>query len=95
MQIWDWNAGQKLLTLNGHTDVVNAAAFHPGGRYLASASSDRTVVIWDTITGRETLTLRGHTGSVVKLAFSPDGRRLASAGETVKVWDTSSLAAAP
>jgi WD40 repeat protein len=54
-------------------------------------------MIWDTMTGREALTLRGHTGKPFTLAFSADGRRLASAGNDgkVKVWDTSSLAAAP
>jgi len=97
VQVWDWSESQALLTLAGHTARVNAVAFHPDGRHLASGSSDRTVVIWDTVTGREVLTLRGHTGNVLRLAFSPNGRSLASADEdgTMKVWETSSLGARP
>ena len=33
-------------------DVVNALAFTPDGRMLASASFDKTVAIWDTATDR-------------------------------------------
>ena len=97
VRIWDWSAGQELMTLTGHTARVTAVDFHPSGRYLASASEDFTVMIWDTFTGREVLTLRGHTVAVYNLAFSPDGQRLASVDSdgTVKVWDTSSLGAAP
>jgi WD40 repeat protein len=87
----------ERLALRGHTDGVNAAAFSPNGRMLATASWDKTIKLWDAATGTELTTLRGHAHQVACVAFSPDGARLASgggaylaAGGEVKLWDISS-----
>ncbi|MFJ5534845.1 helix-turn-helix domain-containing protein [Streptomyces sp. NPDC093261] len=75
--------------LGGHRGPVNALAFSPDGRLLATASSDGTVKLRRLSDHRTvaTLTLPGRVRSV---AFSPDGRSLAagSTGGPVRLWLT-------
>jgi WD40 repeat protein len=88
----------ELLTLKGHTDMVNSVAFSPDGQRLASASRDGSVKVWDARTGQEIFTFEGNKNkalppiwqdNIAVVAFSPDGNRLASGhyDKTVRVWD--------
>jgi WD40 repeat protein len=85
--------GDRVHSWRGHQQALRSLRFSPDGRYLATASGDRLVILWDPTTGKEVLTLRGHARSVWCLAFSPDGRRLASGGVdgTIRIWDVSPL----
>jgi WD40 repeat protein len=67
---------------------IDALAFSPGGRVLATGSTDGTARLWDPATGRLLHVLR-HRGHVVSVRFSPDGRELvtASGDGTAGVWD--------
>jgi WD40 repeat protein/serine/threonine protein kinase len=89
VEIWDWQAGQKQLTLRGHISAISGLAFGTDGRRLATGGIDQTIKIWDAATGQEALTLRAHQGGVMSVVFSRDGHHLVSAGmdQTVRVWD--------
>jgi WD40 repeat protein len=50
VKVWDCENGMCLRTLTEHTHDVSALAMHPKGKYFASASHDRTVVIWSSET---------------------------------------------
>ncbi len=88
IQLLDLTTGQAT-TLAGHAYAIEAAAFSPDGRTLATASADATIRLWDLATGQTTAILTPHGGYVVSVAFSPDGGALASAStdRTVRLWD--------
>ena len=69
--------------------AVQAVAFIPAGRWLATGSEDKTVRLWEWQVGTaEPVVLRGHEAAVQAVAFSPDGRWLATGSEdkTVRLW---------
>lgn len=78
--------------IHGHHGGVQALAYSPDGRYLASAGEDRTILISEISSGKTAFTpLTGHTDTIYALAFSEKGRLLASGGRDHRIilWDLS------
>lgn len=48
---------------------VRALVFHPSGKFLLSASDDKTIRTWDLLTGRCIKTLEAHDHFVTCLAW--------------------------
>src|SRR5581483_6497409 len=75
-----------------HTGPVNALAFSPDNKWIASGGDDRVVHVWEPLTGNEQTPLKGHVAGVWQLAFSRNGNRLASTerpgrSPAVRLWD--------
>ncbi|MBL8719057.1 MAG: PD40 domain-containing protein [Myxococcales bacterium] len=83
--VWEWKAGAKLATLNGHKGAVRAV-LHTGA-LVYTAGEDGTLRVFDRKSSAQKHTA-AHQGPVVALALSPDKKRLASASldQTVRTW---------
>jgi serine/threonine protein kinase/Tol biopolymer transport system component len=81
--------GTLLYTYKGHSAIMDAVAWSPDGKRIASGSWDKTVQVWNASDGSSVLTYRGHSNDVRTVAWSPDGKRIASGSydKTVQVWD--------
>jgi WD40 repeat protein len=66
-------ASPMRAILHGHTGPVRAAAFSPDGKWIATASEDKTAVIWNRENLYDTSTIR-HENFVMSVAFSPDSK---------------------
>lgn len=77
----------RIIAELQHNSSVNAVAFSPDGRKVATASYDNTARLWDVETGKQIQRLE-HDGSVYGVAFSPDGQKLATASDdkTACIW---------
>lgn len=51
----------------GHDNWVRGLVFHPSGKYLLSASDDKTIRVWDIKNRRNNKTLESHQHFVTSL----------------------------
>jgi hypothetical protein len=83
---WDVATGQRIATMRGHNDYVQAVVWSPDGTRLASAGLDNSVRVWDPRTGEETIVLRGNAGFFNDVSWHPDGTQLAAACSDGLLW---------
>jgi RNA polymerase sigma factor (sigma-70 family) len=86
-------SGNVVRRISVQTSNINAIAFSPDGRLLATGCSDGSAHLWETATGKERRRVDGHRGAITCAAFTPDGRSLITGSEdtTSIVWDISGL----
>jgi serine/threonine-protein kinase len=95
IRIWDFTGKKprERSCLRKHRDAVNALAYSPDNRTLASGSGamDGLIWIWNMAEEqpKEKAVLQGHQGPVDALAFAPDCKTIASGSEdlTVRIWE--------
>jgi WD40 repeat protein len=98
IRIWDAENGRVLQTITGQGGRIQALAYSPDGKKIASnAPEDKAVKIWDAETGRLVRSIPVEdNGGVFSLAWSPDGKRLASGavyggeddyGNHIELWN--------
>jgi WD40 repeat protein len=79
------------LETETHTSGIMKINVDHDGRYIATASTDKTARIWDTRTGKLLKVLRppiggDREGALFSVAFSPDGKTVACGGILGAEW---------
>jgi WD40 repeat protein len=84
------HTGRPVGPRAGHRGQVQAVAYAPDGRTLATGSTDDTIRFWDASSCKEVRRFAARQLYVCSLAYSPDGKLLASAGYNspeLCLWD--------
>jgi WD40 repeat protein len=94
--VYDLDRRGRVTTLRGHADAINAIAFSPDDRTLATGGAEGDVRLWDPMVGAERLVLKGSHGVQV-LCFALDSLSLAAGGVDgeVRVWRSDYFGDAP
>ena len=89
-QIYDTKTGVTVGNRMGHGAGIVDAVFSPNGKYVATASLDRTARVWNAQTGNPVTGALRHPLGLTSLAFSPDSRQLLTGGVSgaAMLWNT-------
>jgi WD40 repeat protein len=82
-----------IIDANMHTAAINAAGIDSAGRFVVTASDDKTARIWSADDGKLMQTIRvptgpGNVGKIYAVAISPDGKLVALGGFTSAEQET-------
>ncbi len=92
--IWSISEGKKVTELVGHKQDVPFAIFSSDGKYIVSASEDKTVKLWDFATNKEIKTFSGIMGEIKYLTLSKNSKYIGAVIEESEklvtlIWDFS------
>jgi len=92
IRLINFQTGEVVALLRGHSDVIFGLKFSPDGNRLISVSADKTARIWNVLTQRTIHIFKGHTDFIFGVAFSPDGNLAVTASndDTLKLWNAKS-----
>ena len=77
--------------LRGHQGGIGDLVFSPNGKFLLTASADKTSRLWDLTNWKTKLILDDHTNQVSSVAFHHNSRNFATASDkTINLWSVSS-----
>jgi WD40 repeat protein len=80
IRIIDAGTRQTLRTLKGHPSQVQAMAFSPDGKWLASGDPTARIFLWNTTTWAKAHEYRPHTRAIQYLSWDRTSTRLLSTG---------------
>jgi len=88
--VYDVRTGKRLKDLAGHTEwETYATVISPDGKLLASAGSDKQLLVWELSSRMLRHRIANLAYPVTALAFSPDSATFAGAcgDRRVRLWD--------
>jgi len=89
VKLWSLDSEEPIADIEGHDARVSRCAYHPSGRFLATAVWDNSWRLWDLEQLTEVLHQEGHSKEVYCIAFQEDGALAVSGGldSFGRVWD--------
>lgn len=90
VKLWGFGNEESIADITGHMpNRVSKVAFHPSGRFLATACYDSSWRLWDLEQKTEVLHQEGHAKPVHCLSYQSDGSVLVTGGLDAfgRVWD--------
>lgn len=92
IKIWQVSTGELIKTIKAHESDIYLS-YSPDGKYLISASTDRSIKIWVTKTWSNVKKLTANYEAFWSVKMSPDGKYLAagSVGGYIAFWRTAKL----
>jgi len=80
---------REPIVMSGHNSDINAVAYSPQAKIIASSSRDGEIRIWNAETGAALRTLKPHQGDIAGVALSRSGEWGASFDRIglVRVWN--------
>jgi len=89
VKLWSLDSEEPLADIEGHDARVSRCAYHPSGRFLATAVWDNSWRLWDLEQLTEVLHQEGHSKEVYCVSFQQDGALAVSGGldSFGRVWD--------
>lgn len=84
---WDIAQDRKLVDYR-HSQAVLRMAISPNDRYLAVASSDRSIIVWDLQSGQEIGRSTRHENFINQIVFDSESKYLLSCSDdmTARAW---------
>ncbi|ESO00618.1 hypothetical protein HELRODRAFT_185760 [Helobdella robusta] len=79
-----------IMLLTGHESEIYCCKFSPNGKFLASAGTDRMILLWNVYGACDNIaTLKGHSNAIMDLHFTTDGCQMVtcSVDKTLSLWD--------
>jgi WD40 repeat protein len=81
----------ETIVQAGHYASVTSVCYSYDGRFIATGSADKTIILWRSSDGREVRSFRGSPATILHLEFNRQGNSLLSlsADGTWSVWELS------
>ncbi len=80
---------REMIIRQGHKAAINMVKYSPTGKYVYSASDDKSIKMWDVATGIDVETFNAHEAPVLTIELSADGQSMVSgdADGTLILWN--------
>jgi WD40 repeat protein len=84
----------QLVLPIGHTDRIHQVSFSPDGKFVLTASRDKTTKLWESKSGKLIHSFTAGSIHHARAFFTPDSKKIVSTSidyQKTKMWDAESF----